>query len=103
MRDFSLLIENASKLIEDEAIDYLFVGIDECFNRSEIKTLVAEILNKGLARSARLYGGSSVCLLMAVFFMHTVVFQRIVSRRWYCLMMMLASLLSMNPMMIGKL
>ncbi len=51
MRDISLLIENASKLIEDETLNYLFVGIDECFNRSEIKTLVAEILNKGLVRS----------------------------------------------------
>lgn len=50
--DFSRLIENASKRIEEEAIDYTFIGIDECFNRSEIKILVAKLLNEGLARSA---------------------------------------------------
>ena len=50
--DFSLLIENASRLIEKEAIGHLFVGVDECFNRSEIKLLVSKLLNEGLARSS---------------------------------------------------
>lgn len=52
MRDFSLLIENAAKQIEDEAVNYVFIGVDECFNRSEIRTLVTDLVNKGLARNA---------------------------------------------------
>lgn len=52
MSDFATIIENASKRIEDEDVEYLFVGIDECFNRAEIEELIFSLLNKGIARSA---------------------------------------------------